>query len=65
MSLRKMSLGLLVTALLASPAAGQQAAARPTTPIEVASAYLDTPVRSAPATTRAAPPTPPPSHHVG
>ena len=42
MRLRKTSLGLLVAALLAAPAASQQAAARPNTPIEVASAYLDT-----------------------
>jgi len=42
MRFRKISLGLLVAAFLAAPAAGQQAAARPTTPLEVASAYLDT-----------------------
>jgi ketosteroid isomerase-like protein len=42
--MRKTSLWLVAAALLAAPVAGQEkkAAARPTTPIEVAAAYLDT-----------------------
>jgi ketosteroid isomerase-like protein len=42
MKMNKMPLWLLAAALLAAPAVGQQAATRPTTPIEVSSAYLDT-----------------------
>lgn len=41
MIIRKMPFWLLAAALLAMPAAGQKAAARSTTPTEVASAYLD------------------------
>ena len=42
--MRKTSLWLLAAALLAAPATGQEkkAAARPTTPTEVAAAYLET-----------------------